>query len=290
MKSISIIVPCYNEAPEILISTLNSIKVSLSKIQNIESEIIVINDGSKKYSYENISIENVRFIEHKQNKGYGAALKTGIKNSKSEWIGITDADGTYPNDEFHTFVEYANDYDMIVGARPWKSISLIRKLPKFILTKFSSFLADYKILDLNSGIRIFKKEMAMQFWGLYPNGFSFTSTITMGCVTNGYELKYIPIEYNKREGKSHISPIKDTIRFFSLVSRLALYFNPKKIFMPLSYSFLILAIARGIRDYILVGGLGGMALVLFFMGFQLFFFGLLADVIVKNGYIKIKNN
>lgn len=282
MQSISILIPCYNEAPDVLISTIENVKLSFEKTDKVSYEIIVINDGSKKYSYENIKIDKVRFIEHRTNKGYGAALKTGIKHSNSDWIGITDADGTYPNEVFHTFVEYMDDYDMIVGARPWKSISLLRKFPKYILTKFSSFLANYNILDLNSGMRIFKKEMAIKFWNLYPNGFSFTSTISMGCVTNGYELKYLPIEYSKREGKSHIHPIKDTVRFFSLVSRLAMYFNPKKVFMPLSYTFLILAIARGIRDYILVGGLGGMSLVLFFMGFQVFFFGLLADIVIKN--------
>lgn len=282
MNPISILIPCYNEAPEILISTIESIKKSFESANTNNFEIIVINDGSKKYNYSDISIEKVLFIEHSANKGYGAALKTGIKHSKYDWIGITDADGTYPNHEFSTFMHYTSEFDMIVGARPWKSISALRKLPKFILTKFSSFLAGYKILDLNSGMRIFKKEMAMQFWGLYPNGFSFTSTITMGCVTNGYNLKYLTIDYNKREGKSHIHPIKDTLRFFTLVSRLALYFNPLKVFIPLSILFLALAIARGIRDYILVGSLGGMSLVLFFMAFQVFFFGLLADIMVKN--------
>ncbi len=282
MNAISILIPCYNEAPEILISTIESVKKSFENVQNQIFEIIVINDGSKKYEYSNISIEKVRFLEHIVNKGYGAALKTGIKHAQYDWIGITDADGTYPNADFNTFMAYTNDFDMVVGARPWNRISALRKFPKYLLTLFSSFLAGYKILDLNSGMRIFKKEMAMQFWSLYPNGFSFTSTITMGCVTNGYNLKYLPIEYSKRQGKSHIHPIKDTLRFFTLVSRLALYFNPLKVFMPLSIVFLAIAVGRGIRDYILVGSLGGMALVLFFMAFQVFFFGLLADIVIKN--------
>ncbi len=121
--------------------------------------------------------------------------------------------------------------------------------------------------------------MSKQFWNLYPNGFSFTSTITMGAFTSGYEVKYIPIDYYKRDGKSHIHPIKDTIGFFTLVSRLTLYFNPIRFFMPLSFILLILAIARGIRDYLVTESLGGLTLVLFFMSFQVFFFGLLAEII-----------
>nr|MDA3855588.1 glycosyltransferase family 2 protein [Candidatus Woesearchaeota archaeon] len=212
-------------------------------------------------------------------KGYGASLKTGILNSKFEYIAISDADGTYPVAKYHDLIKELGDYDMVVGARSWSSISKLRLVPKYILTILSSFLAGKKIEDLNSGMRIFKKEMSKQFWNLYPNGFSFTSTITMGAFTSGYEVKYVPIDYYKRDGKSHIHPIKDTIGFFTLVSRLTLYFNPIRFFMPLSFILLILAIARGIRDYLVTESLGGLTLVLFFMSFQVFFFGLLAEII-----------
>ena len=123
--------------------------------------------------------------------------------------------------------------------------------------------------------------MALKFWHLYPNGFSFTSTITMAGITHNFKIKFHKIDYHKRIGTSSIRPIKDTIRFFTLVTRLALYFNPKKFFLPLSLFFLFLALLRGGRDYLLDGSLGGLTLILFFMAFQIFFFGLMAEIINK---------
>lgn len=280
MEEITIVIPCYNESIEILTRTIETTLFTLKKIDKLKYEIIVVNDGSIQRFDELIS-DNVRIIYHPKNRGYGASLKTGISNAKYNNIGIVDADGTYPIHEFHNLIQTAKGYDMVVGARNWQHISLIRKFPKYLLTFFASFLAKYKIPDLNSGMRIFKKDICMEFWKLYPQGFSFTSTITMGFITQGYNVKYVPIEYFKREGKSSIHPVKDTIGFFSLVSRLTLYFRPLRVFMPLTTLFLLGAIARGLRDYLLTGGFGGLTMVLFFMSFQIFFFGLLAEIINK---------
>lgn len=280
IESISIIIPCYNESIQVLNETVKSIFETLEK-ESIDFEIIVVDDGSKiQYAENQINIP-VKLLHHVRNKGYGAALKTGIKNAKYPWIGITDADGTYPNHMFGEMIQKANGMDMVVGARKWADISNSRKVPKKVLTAFASFLGGVQIPDLNSGMRIFKKELALQFWNLLPQGFSFTSTITMGALTNDYEVAFHEIEYYKRIGKSSISPIQDTIVFFTLVTRLALYFNPKKVFIPTSLLFVLLAVIRGIRDYNLQGSLGGLCLILFFFSFQFFFFGLIAEIINK---------
>lgn len=282
-QGISIVIPCYNERPEVLLNTVDQVDKSLKNSHLEAYEILVVNDGSSKYDYSLLGSDpRFTLLAHMVNKGYGASLKTGILHARYAWIGITDADGTYPNTLFADFAAVADQYDMVVGARPWGDISRLRRLPKKLLTTFSSFLANDRIVDLNSGMRIFRKDLALKFWRLYPDGFSFTSTITMGCLTNGYDLHYIPIVYEKRAGKSHIKPIKDTVRFFSLVTRLTLYFNPLRVFLPLSLIFFLAATGRGVRDYILTQGLGGMALVLFFMAFQVFFFGLLAEIISKS--------
>lgn len=280
IKNISIIIPCYNESPDVLEKTVSELKKSVSsRVDNYE--IIIVNDGSTDFTYPENFGENTHFITHPVNKGYGAALKTGIKHASCEWIGITDADGTYPNDCFHELLAYTDDNDMVIGARSWEDISLVRRFPKKMLTFFAGFLADEPIRDLNSGMRIFKKELALSFWNLFPDGFSFTSTITMACLTNNIPIEYHDIDYYNRVGSSSINPIKDTIRFFNLVLRLALYFNPKKFFLPLSLIVFLMAIARGTRDYLVDGFLGGVTLVLFFMCFQIFFFGLLAEIINK---------
>jgi glycosyltransferase involved in cell wall biosynthesis len=280
LNSISIIIPCYNESVNVLNDTVKSIYVALEK-EAMDFEIIVVNDGSQVQFQEDQIEFPIRLLHHLRNKGYGAALKTGIKHAQYNWIGITDADGTYPNHLFGELIRKAHEMDMVVGARRWADISSTRKIPKRILTLFASFLGGVKIPDLNSGMRIFKKELALQFWNLLPSGFSFTSTITMGALTNDYEVSFYEIDYYKRIGKSSISPIQDTLVFFTLVTRLALYFNPKKVFIPTSFIFVLLAVLRGIRDYRLEGSLGGLCLILFFFSFQFFFFGLIAEIINK---------
>lgn len=279
-KEISIIIPCFNEKTEVLKNTVEQLIESTSgEVQQFE--IIIVDDGSSTYDYKLPWPESVSLLQHSENRGYGASIKTGINNAKYQWIGITDADGTYPNDKYHKLLKYTNDFDMIIGARQWSDISMIRRLPKSILTWFASFLAGFNIPDLNSGMRIFKRDLAMKFWFLYPEGFSFTSTITMAMLTHGYKIHFSEIEYYTRQGKSSIHPIKDTIRFFLLVTRLALYFNPKKFFVPLSLILFLGFLGRGIRDYLAVGSLGGLSIILFFLAIQIFFFGILAEIINK---------
>lgn len=286
LKSISIIIPCYNEPPEVLYATIQQVEVTLEK-SGVQYEVLVVDDGSK----ENYSLhsEFTRLLRHRTNRGYGAALKTGIKNAKYDWIGITDADGTYPNHLLGELIGKADSSDMVIGARKWAHIRGARKIPKIILTRFAAFLIGQKIPDLNSGMRIFRKDLAFQFWNLLPSGFSFTSTITIGALSNDYEVEFVEIDYFKRVGQSSIHPIKDTVRFFLLVTRLALYFNPKKVFIPFSFFMFLLATLRGTRDYLVEGSLGGVCLLLFFLGFQIFFFGLIAEIINKTRRYLVSN-
>ena len=279
-KKIAAVIPCYNEAIEVLNETVSVIHKTLES-KGVSFEIIVVNDGSKKSIKESSIHTPIKLLHHQTNKGYGSSLKTGIKNAQYDWIGITDADGTYPNHLFDELIDQSEGMDMVIGARKWADISWTRKIPKRLLTSFASFLSNQNIPDLNSGMRIFKKELAVQFWNLLPKGFSFTSTITMGALTNDHEVAFYEINYFKRIGKSSISPIQDTIVFFTLATRLALYFNPKKVFVPMSLVFMLFAILRGVRDYYLVGSLGGLCLILFFFSFQFFFFGLIAEIINK---------
>lgn len=279
---VSFIIPCYNERPEVLNDTVSRLKAVLNAIREFKYEIIVVDDGSTKQKYQEFSNSNIKLISHPFNRGYGASLITGIFSANYEWIGIIDADGTYPVEYFAELIKYTDKYDMVVGKRNWADIQLLRRGPKFLLQKVASFIADYDIPDLNSGMRLFKKSIVQRYIKLFPQRFSFTTTITMVCLTNFYKVLFVDIPYYKRVGAaSSISPIKDTIRFFSLVLRLSLYFKPLRFFIPLSMAVLASAVMRGIRDILVADHFGGLSLVLFFMAFQIFFFGLIADIINK---------
>lgn len=231
-KQLSVIVPVYNEE-KIVNQIINNLKTELNKITDLKYEIIVINDASTDKSEELLKQQNeIKLLNHLKNKGYGASLKTGIKEAQYNWIMIIDADGTYPLEKLEEMINNIPEYDMVVGARK-KYKSFYGKPAKYFLNKLAGYIAETKVIDINSGLRIFKKEMALNFWGLFPERFSFTSTLTMVCLTNGYSLKNIKIDYLKRQGKSKLKPIKSFKRFAGLVMKLALYFRPLKIFVPL---------------------------------------------------------
>ncbi len=284
---ISVVIPVYNEERSVE-ETIKKAKFFLNK-NRVAYEIIVVNDGSKDLSREILeNIDDIKLINHPYNQGYGASLKTGIKASKGKYILITDADGTYTIENIPRLLKYAGKYDMVVGARTGKKvyIPLSRRPAKFILSTLANFLSKKYIPDLNSGFRIFKKELALRFFHLFPSNFSFTTTITLAALTNDYTVKYIKIDYRKRKGKSSIKPIHDFLNFSSLIFRISIYFNPLKIFVPLSFFFLFLGTARILEILIRTNfqerlSLTGM--LFFILGIQTLLLGVIADLIVKRG-------
>ena len=173
---------------------------------------------------------------------------------------------------------------MAVGARtkPNAAIPTLRRFPKWLLGKWANYLADRKIPDLNSGLRVFHRPIAARYEGLFPNGFSFTTTITLALECHGYIVKYHAIAYAPRVGESKIRPLRDTVNFFSLVLRVVMYFKPLKIFIPLSG---IIALGGAASAFLspMNGQPTGTTLFLFVAAIQVAALGLLADLLVKRG-------
>ncbi len=285
---ISVIVPAFNEEKSIS-ETISRLK---STLKDLKYEIIVVSDGSTDKTREIIEkkYDDVVLINHRTNKGYGASLKDGIRVAKYEWIAITDADGTYPIHEIPNLLKYADNYDMIVGARIKKGakIPAIRKPAKWMLNQLTNYLTKTKIPDINSGLRVFRKDIAQRFESLFPDGFSFTTTITIATLANGYDIKYVPIEYYKREGKSSISPLRDFVGFTQLIVRIVLYFKPLNFFIPVSLFFLIISMLLAVKDLLnYCGGgflecrLGLLSIGVFIFAIQIAFLGLIADLVIK---------
>lgn len=217
MEKTTILIPCHNE--------IGCIKQTIEIIKKFNMPIIVVDDFSTDGSRELLKgIDGIILICNNTNLGYGGSLKEGLKFCDSDYVLIIDADGTYPLIKIPEFVEEITDYDMVVGNRIGK-IPFHKKIAKGILKTYASIMCKTKIPDLNSGMRIFKREMAMKFFDLFPNGFSFTSTITMCALLNNYKVKYVDIDYNERVGKSHIKS-KDFFKFFWLITKLSLKFKP----------------------------------------------------------------
>ncbi len=279
----SIIIPVYNEKEGIsqVIESLQSLK----KRYGNRWEIIIVDDGSTDGTAERIrNMQDIVLIRHPYNRGYGAAIKTGIRHAKYNSLIISDADGTYPVQEIPGLLALLPKNEMVVGARGMSNshIPCIRKPAKWLLNKLANYLTGIKIPDLNSGLRAMKKDVVMKFNHLLPDGFSFTTTITLAMLTNDYAVEFVPIEYKMRSGKSKIRPVRDTLNFLQLIIRTVLYFDPLKIFLPISAFFFIASIAVLVLSYVFTPKVMDITtVILFISGVQILAIGMIADLIDK---------
>jgi glycosyltransferase involved in cell wall biosynthesis len=280
---LSVVIPAYNEE-EAVEKIIERTRKVLSR-EKIKHEIIVVDDGSQDATAQRAQKAKAHVVLMGENRGYGASLKAGIRRAKGEWIAILDADGTYRPEELPLLLNMVETNDMVVGARTLAgaAIPFFRRLPKWFLGQWANYLAERKIPDLNSGMRLFKKSAMARYEGLFPNGFSFTTTITLALECHGYIVKYVPIHYESRVGQSKIRPFRDTINFFALVLRVVMYFKPLKIFIPLSGIIFLAAVASALRAHEAGQGLTAPTLLLLVAALQVAALGLLADLLVKRG-------
>jgi glycosyltransferase involved in cell wall biosynthesis len=280
---ISLIIPAYHEE-DCIGAVLEALP---DQLEGLTYEIIVVDDGSTDRTGEIAAqYDDVVVLHHRSNRGYGAALKTGIRRARYDLIGITDADGTYPNERIPDLVRhlYETESDMVVGSRTGENVNipLVRRPAKWIIGKLANIVAGEPIPDINSGLRVFQRDIALSFFSLLPEGFSFTTTITLGMLANHYFVEYLPIDYHKRVGKSKIKPIRDTLNFTQLILRIALYFAPLKVFVPLSFFLLVFAVIWGLFSTTVLGRFADTStLVVVMAGAQMGALGLVAELINK---------
>jgi len=285
MTEVTVVVPAYNEQDAI--AGVLARLVQVLDASDLAHEIIVVDDGSGDRTAELArQVACVKVIEHPYNQGYGAALKTGVRHARHPLICITDADGTYPNERIPELVcsLEEGEYDMVVGARVGQNVKipLLRRPAKWAIRQLANYVAGQRIPDLNSGLRVFRRDVALRFNGMLPNAFSFTTTITLAMLTNHYLVRYVPIDYHARVGKSKIRPVQDTLNFTQLVWRIALYFAPLKLFLPVSAFLFLLAIAWALFTMLALGRLADVStLVIVMTAFQVAVIGMLAELINK---------
>jgi glycosyltransferase involved in cell wall biosynthesis len=282
-EPVSLIIPACDEEQSIG-SVLEGVASALDA-EGIEYELIVVNDGSRDAtSREASSRSGVRVIDLDINMGYGAAIKHGLKECRHELVAITDADGTYPPEALPALVRAMDEADMVVGARTGTDVAmpLLRRPPKWMLTKLANYLASTNIPDLNSGMRVMRKSVLERFLNILPQGFSFTTTITLAMLSNNYRVSFRPIDYRVRTGTSKIRPVADTMGFVMTIIRTVMYFNPLKIFLPMSAAlFLIGLAALFFSAFVLHRVWDVTVIVLISLAIQVAVIGLLADLIDK---------
>ena len=278
-RAASIVIPAYDEEQAIA-ATIRDVR-AVMQASGREFELIVVDDGSRDRTRERAEAEGVTVIAQPENRGYGAALKAGIRRARHETILITDADGTYPAEAIPRLLDEMGDYDMIVGARIGESVAIpmVRRPAKWFLGVLASYLAGRKIPDLNSGLRAMEKSLVLRFEHLLPSGFSFTTTITLASLCSGALVKYLPIDYHARIGESKIRP-GHAFDFLVLIVRTIVYFNPLKVFLPLGGIFFAGGLVKFVYDLFL-GNFSETALLGFVGAAILWAVGLLSDQIAR---------
>jgi len=230
---VSIVLPVYNEAGHIL-DEIKRIRATMDA-SSYSYELIVVDDGSTDGTAAVLAeVEGIRLVQFAQNRGSGSVRRAGTNLARGQIVVWTDADMTYPNDRIPQLVDELAGWDQVVGARTSEegTAKLLRVPAKWFIRKLAEYLSDTKIPDLNSGFRAFRREVALQFVHLLPKGFSCVTTLTMTFLNNSYSVKYVPIEYAGRSGKSKFHWWRDTRLFLLQVIRMMLLYNPIRVFMP----------------------------------------------------------
>jgi glycosyltransferase involved in cell wall biosynthesis len=274
---ISVVIPAYNEAEGIPNLLEKIVELGYHK----SYEIIVVDDGSSDETAEIVKQFPVRLISHHTNKGYGAALKTGIRKAKGQKIIMLDSDGQHDPEYIPQIAALLEEHELVIGERTSDSFQVKnRQGGKKLIRKVGEYLFDQKLPDFNSGLRGFDRELIKAMLHMMPNGFSFSTTSTMAFIKEGYSIGTLPIMVAERQGRpSNVKFVRDGSKTMLLLFRIIMLFNPLKIFFPFSVVVVALGVMWGIYAYIFAGRFANSATLVTMLGMFLFFIGLIADQI-----------
>ncbi len=278
--SLSIVIPAKNEA--------ENLKGFLPRLLAVvaNAEVIVVNDGSTDDTLAICEQHGVTVVTHPYSKGNGAAIKTGAKSEKGEVIVFLDGDGQHKSEDIPRLLEkLATGYDLVVGARGKQSqADSFRAIANGVYNWLSSAITGHKILDLTSGFRAVKADKFKEFLYLLPNGFSYPTTSTMAFFRAGYSVGYMPIQTGQRLGESHISLLKDGIRFLLIIFKVGTLYSPLKIFLPIAAVFFGTGVLNYIYTYTTQGTFTNMSAVLLMTAIIVFLIGLVSEQVTALMY------
>ncbi|HZC99899.1 MAG TPA: glycosyltransferase family 2 protein [Actinomycetes bacterium] len=284
VPDVSVVLPCYNERDHIE-QEIKRIRASL-EAAGMTYELICIDDGSSDGTRELLQrLPGIRLIVFARNQGSGTARRIGTQEARGRVVVWTDADMTYPNELIPELVHELDDnYDQVVGARRSEAgtYKLFRVPTKWAIRRLASYLTDTAIPDLNSGLRAFKRSVAMPYLRLLPPGFSCVTTITLAFLSNGHQIKYVPIDYFKRSGRSKFHPFKDAYNYLIQVLRMVMYFNPLRVLMPVALTLFGGTFVKLMWDLVVHHfRVTGSTVLIGIAAFNIAAIALLADLVVK---------
>lgn len=279
-NALSVVVPIYNEEESLPLFLPGLVDYCQRK----NWSLILVNDGSTDQTRsilgEYAPMPEVEVLHHGVNHGYGGALKTGIANANTPYTVTIDADGQHSHEDIEALFKRAIDEqaDLIVGSRPPEFMaSSFRSTGKWIIRSFARFLMPLPIKDLNSGFKLYRTQLAQKYLELCPDSMAFSDIITLVFINQRHLVFEQPITIKQRlAGKSTINLYTAFDTFINILN-IAMMFNPLRVFLPLSFLFVLLGIAWGLPFILMGRGLSVGAVLAIFTGLLFFVIGLIAQ-------------
>jgi polyisoprenyl-phosphate glycosyltransferase len=279
---VSVVLPCFNEA-EAIAPVIREVRSALAAWPG-RFEILVVDDASRDDSALRAEQEGVRVVRRVENGGSGASRKTGVVAARGGLIAMLDADGTYDASALPDLLSHFPGYDQVNGARTSEqgTHKPLRIAAKWAIRKLAEWISGKTIPDLNTGLKIFKRDLMLRYLWVLPEGFSCVTSMTLAFLCNGHPVKYVPVTYRKRIGKSKFHPVRDTARYATTMLRMIMYFRPLRVFFPIAAAIGVVAVLKGFYDWRLSDQrtLQESDIILALAALMTLVIGLLADLIV----------
>lgn len=256
--TVSVILPVYREEENI--ESCLSALVRVLEDACLNYEIIAVDDGSTDHSLTVLRglqdrYERLRVAHHLHNRGYGAALRTGVRLARGEILVFMDADGQHIPEDILLLLEHIPPYDLVVGYRtreyagPW-----YRKVGNRFYNWLASRLTGYEIKDLTSGFRAMRRAAMVHFLSLLPTGFSASATGTLAFLKAGYNVCFVPVNVRPRNrGQSKVNLLADGWRFLLLTLRIIVFYDPLRVFAPLAGLFTVMGLISWVWGVLAAG-------------------------------------
>ncbi len=280
VRRLSVVVPAFNE--EVNIGPfLDELGAVLAGLPGCAYEVLVVDDGSTDGTAAVAERKGARVVRHPVNLGNGASVKRGIRESGGDWILLVDGDGQHPPAYLPAMWEKTATFDMVVGSRDGSGGAMHRNLANCIYNALASYVTSRRIPDLTSGFRIVRADALKSFVSLLPNTFSYPTTITLAMLKAGYSVHYHPIRVRARGGRSKIRILSDGSRFLLIILRIATFFAPLRVFLPVSASVFVVGLAWYLYTYFTEHRFTNMAVMLMTQASVLFALGLISEQIAQ---------
>jgi glycosyltransferase involved in cell wall biosynthesis len=289
---VTIVLPCYNEGEHVL-QEIDRITTAMNASE-FSYELLCIDDASTDDTLEVLReaatrYANLRIMPFRRNGGSGTARRIGTQQAFGEIVVWTDADMTYENDRIPELVRILREdpsYDQVVGARTTEegTHKWARVPAKWFIRKVAERLTNQRIPDLNSGLRAFRRTVALPYLRLLPAGFSCVTTLTIAFLSNQHDIRYVDTAYAKRAGTSKFHFVRDAYRYILQVLRMVMYFDPLKVLMPPALWLVLVGVVKAVVDVVRYRSLYFPAntILLIVSGIMIGSLALLSDLVVRS--------